>query len=131
VIDPNAEIVGLAALVRATPECLFGAESLGDAWGVRKLCSRLATYNCFGAGGTAIMPVPCCDEHAVLDEEKVAKFGARREELPTAGHVRRLEQLLRGEARSGIEVVSAPGDRCGNTGTLPDGSRCPGCRACA
>lgn len=30
-----------------------------------------------------------------------------------------------------IEVVEAPGDRCGNTKKLPDGSACPGCRACA
>lgn len=29
-----------------------------------------------------------------------------------------------------IEVVEAPGDMCGNTKKLPDGSRCPGCRAC-
>lgn len=29
-----------------------------------------------------------------------------------------------------IEVVEAPGDRCGNTKKLPDGSKCPGCRAC-
>lgn len=29
-----------------------------------------------------------------------------------------------------IEVVEAPGDRCGNTKRLPDGSPCPGCRAC-
>lgn len=29
-----------------------------------------------------------------------------------------------------IEVVEAPGDLCGNTGKLADGSPCPGCRAC-
>lgn len=29
-----------------------------------------------------------------------------------------------------IEVVEAPGDRCGNSRKLPDGSPCPGCRAC-
>jgi hypothetical protein len=29
-----------------------------------------------------------------------------------------------------IEVVEAPGDLCGNTKKLPDGSKCPGCRAC-
>jgi hypothetical protein len=29
-----------------------------------------------------------------------------------------------------IEIVEAPGDRCGNTRRLPDGSPCPGCRAC-
>lgn len=34
------------------------------------------------------------------------------------------------EART-IEVVPAPGDRCGNTSTLEDGSACPGCRACS
>lgn len=33
--------------------------------------------------------------------------------------------------RARIEVVPAPGDRCGNTGKLPDGTPCPGCRACA
>lgn len=27
-------------------------------------------------------------------------------------------------------VVPAPGDRCGNTKKLADGSKCPGCRAC-
>ena len=30
-----------------------------------------------------------------------------------------------------IKIVEAPGDRCGNTKTLPDGQPCPGCRACA
>jgi hypothetical protein len=29
-----------------------------------------------------------------------------------------------------LEVVEAPGDLCGNTGKLKDGSDCPGCRAC-
>lgn len=29
-----------------------------------------------------------------------------------------------------IEVVPAPGDLCGNTGLLPNGHLCPGCRAC-
>ena len=29
-----------------------------------------------------------------------------------------------------IEVVEAPGDLCGNTKKLADGSPCPGCRAC-
>lgn len=29
-----------------------------------------------------------------------------------------------------LQIVEAPGDRCGNTQKLPDGSPCPGCRAC-
>jgi len=32
--------------------------------------------------------------------------------------------------RPAIVIVPAPGDRCGNTGRLPDGTPCPGCRAC-
>lgn len=34
-------------------------------------------------------------------------------------------------AASRIKVVPAPGDRCGNTKILSDGSPCPGCRACS
>lgn len=30
-----------------------------------------------------------------------------------------------------IVVEPAPGDRCGNTGQLPGGGECPGCRSCA
>lgn len=30
-----------------------------------------------------------------------------------------------------IVIVPAPGDACGNTKKLPNGSRCPGCRACS
>ena len=33
--------------------------------------------------------------------------------------------------RNGIVIVSCPGDACSNTKKLPDGSRCPGCRACS
>ena len=33
--------------------------------------------------------------------------------------------------RPAIEVVEAPGDLCGNTKKLADGSPCPGCRACS
>ena len=32
--------------------------------------------------------------------------------------------------RQTFEVVEAPGDRCGNTRKLADGTACPGCRAC-
>lgn len=30
-----------------------------------------------------------------------------------------------------LVIVPAPGDRCGNTKALEDGSPCPGCRACS
>lgn len=30
-----------------------------------------------------------------------------------------------------ILIVPAPGDMCGNTKQLPDGAKCPGCRACS
>lgn len=30
-----------------------------------------------------------------------------------------------------IEIVPAPGDRCGGTKFLPSAIRCPGCRACS
>lgn len=33
--------------------------------------------------------------------------------------------------RPSVVVVEAPGDACGNTGRLPGGGRCPGCRACS
>lgn len=33
--------------------------------------------------------------------------------------------------RARVIVESCPGDACGNTRKLPDGSKCPGCRACA
>ena len=45
--------------------------------------------------------------------------------------VEALGKELPQEAQPRIEIVPAPGDRCGNSGKLKDGSPCPGCRACA
>ena len=42
-----------------------------------------------------------------------------------------IAQRLITPVKTAVEVVPAPGDRCGGGGKLPDGSKCPGCRACA
>jgi hypothetical protein len=42
-------------------------------------------------------------------------------------------RIARRDYRPAIEVVPAPGDRCGGSKLLANegGRRCPGCRACA
>lgn len=50
------------------------------------------------------------------------------EDCPVREYLEATEDRFRG---SNILIVEAPGDRCGNTKRLPDGSACPGCRACA
>lgn len=41
------------------------------------------------------------------------------------------EQELNARKGLRIEIVEAPGDRCGNTKRLANGDKCPGCRACS
>jgi hypothetical protein len=54
------------------------------------------------------------------------------EDCPVREYTEAVEDGFLGWPRGwDIEVVEAPGDRCGNTKRLPDGSACPGCRACA